>query len=84
MEIELKGLSDLKQAVDDMREVGTRLGMFAKTMMMAADKMDEALSAHIAAMTNFMEHQNFLEQQRREREDLAAIGRTHGLSSTGT
>lgn len=50
MEIELKGLADLKQAVDDMREVSTRLGMFAKTMMLAADKMDEALSAHIQAM----------------------------------
>jgi hypothetical protein len=50
MEIELKGLADFKQAVDDLREVGTRLGMFAKTMTMAADKIDEALSAHIQAM----------------------------------
>jgi hypothetical protein len=45
MDIELKGLDELKDAV-------SRLGLFAKTMQMAADKIDEALSAHIMAMDN--------------------------------
>lgn len=43
MEIEIKGIDDLKDAV-------SRLGLFAKMMQMAADKMDDALSAHIMAM----------------------------------
>jgi hypothetical protein len=50
MELELKGIKELQESVADLREVSTRLGMFAKTMMMAADKIDEALSAHIMAM----------------------------------
>ena len=43
MEIEIKGLEELKDVVN-------RLGLFAKTMTMAADKIDDALTAHIAAM----------------------------------
>jgi hypothetical protein len=77
MELELKGIAELRQTVDDMREVGTRLGMFAKTMMMAADKMDEALSAHIQAMDTHasrLEALNGLSNTRTQTRELGQAG----------
>lgn len=61
MEIEIRGLEELKDVVN-------RLGLFAKTMQMAADKLDDALAAHIAALDSFMDRQE----------------RLNGLQSAGT
>lgn len=81
MEIELKGIEDFKSAVDALREASTRIGMFAKTMMMAADKMDEALSAHIQQMESHATRLETIEFNARQREDYAQLGRSHGQSS---
>jgi len=61
MDIELRGLDELKDAV-------ARLGLFAKTMQMAADKLDDALSAHIEQMDSFATRMEAL----------------HGLQNPGT
>ena len=78
MELELKGIAELQQTVNDMREVGTRLGMFAKTMMMAADKIDEALSAHIQAMDT---HASRLETHASRLEALNGLPNTRTQTS---
>lgn len=70
MEIELKG-------VDTLKDIVNRLGLFAKTMQMAADKIDDALSAHIAAMDTTVTRLEDLERRANEREEFANVSRQH-------
>jgi hypothetical protein len=71
MDIELKGIEELRDCVN-------RLGLFAKTMQMAADKMDEALSAHIAAMDNLASRLETIQFNENQRQDYANLSRQHG------
>lgn len=81
MDINLHGIDELKNVVEEFKQVASRLSLTAKTMMMAAEKIDDAMAAHIGSMTTFMEANNGLPSTGETEADVAGAGPDAGLGN---